>query len=95
MAYYIGQKVFVTVLFEDENGDAADPTVVTVSFRDPDNVFTTYAGGDVSNLPAVGEFRAGHIVTQGGRWSYRAEGSGNFDAVVEGEFDVEYSLFEP
>ncbi len=98
MIYQNGTAVLIRETFgiETTPGDfttfvPTDPTIVTFYLRDPDNVVVTYVFGVDAELtnPSVGVYiLEPGALNLGGQWFYRAAGTGDVVATIEGEFTV-------
>ena len=98
--YDFGQTVTITAAFTDENGDAADPTTLTLMVESPSGVETTYDYAD-DEITRTEDLVAGTIIysvdvtsDEDGRWFARWDGvtDGNH-TVVEYYFYVKPTVF--
>jgi hypothetical protein len=92
----LGATVRISVAFEDANGDAADPTTVTLKVQDPSGNEDTYAYADSPTViykSATGNYYADIVADESGDWFYRWEGTGGPEGVDEEQFMVEASQF--
>lgn len=85
-----GDQVRLSVSFTDANGAAANPSSVTLKYRNPAGAVTTIAHGSLVNTP-TGTFSYDLTVDQAGVWAYRFEAAGNFIGAEEDEFLVRSS----
>ena len=94
-AYDIGDEVYLTAAFTDENGDPADPTTVTFRSRKPDGTVTTYVYGIDAQVEylSLGNYAVTLSVDLAGTWFYRWEGSDDPAAAEENIFTVRRSEF--
>lgn len=91
--YDIGQRVELFADFVDDDGDAADPSLVTLQIINPE--------GDLSSVspsnPAVGsytyELDVPKTALSAGVWTFRFEGTGTVVAADERRFEVASSEF--
>ena len=91
MAYTEGDRARVGVTFYNALSVVADPTVVRLRVRRPDNTFLEY---DYTIDPeivweSVGNYYADLDLDQGGFWYFRWEGTGVVTAAVQMKFCVE------
>lgn len=91
--YDIGDKVRVTASFTNLDGDAADPTTVTVKVQPPGGTITSYVHGtdDEVEKDATGVYHIDLSTDRPGRWRYRWETTGLVEAAEDGHFDVRNS----
>lgn len=86
MAYPLGQQVMLTAKFSDQNGNAADPSNVTLFLQQPNTVVVnqyTWPGPVVH--ASAGVFTHTVLLSKPGTWTYSWEGTG---AVQTGTFDI-------
>jgi hypothetical protein len=91
-AYDQGQSVRLSVTFTNPDGTAYDPVVVQFIYHAPLSVvaLTKTYGTDAEVIKdGVGLYHMDLIADEPGEWHYRAEGSGNGQAVEEDSFYVE------
>lgn len=73
----VGDEVRLFALFEDDEGDAVDPTVVSLSVRKPDGVSVPYTYPDGIQKDTVGAYHFDVTPDQAGYWQYEYSSSGN------------------
>jgi hypothetical protein len=93
--YDIGDQVRLSVAFTDEDGHAADPTVITVKYADPTGAITTlvYDTDAAVGREETGAYYADLVPDRAGIWRYRWTGSGAITSAAEGSFTVRRSAF--
>lgn len=87
-AYDVGDQVRVTATFKDLDGDAVDPTTVTVKYQKPGGSVVTVASESVTNSATGVYFTDLTIDNSPGVWRYRFEGTGALVAAEGGTFYV-------
>ena len=65
-----------SVEFTDDSGQAADPTVVSLTVTTPSGATTYTYGGGIIERTAAGRYRYDHTPTTAGRYAYRWLGTG-------------------
>jgi hypothetical protein len=98
MMYDVGDVVRITVSFTDIDGEVADPTDVSVSYRVPRGTITTLAYGTDAEVvkDSSGVYYVDVAVpaaASGSKLQYRWVGTGAIVAAVEGEITVRMSAF--
>jgi hypothetical protein len=96
-SYMAGQGVRVSVAFTDSNGNAVDPTTVTLKFAAPDGTSGpnnaaspwTYGGAGSIVKDSTGNYHAVLDTTgKPGEWTYEWIGSGSVLAPAAANFYV-------
>ena len=98
-AYWPGQgvKVYTSTPFK-VGSTPTDPTVTTLTIRNPAGTVTTYTYGVDAGLVRVtaGDFYLNLVIptdaTAEGKWTYAFRGTNNCQAADEGQFEVRKSL---
>lgn len=88
--YDIGAGVVMEANFT-KDGEARNPTVVTLTVKPPDKD-AAEIDVDVTN-PSTGKFKGEIEVTDHGDYYYRFQGTGSVVAAKEGRFRVKKSKF--
>jgi len=91
MTYEIGQLARLEVLFQDINGNQADPTTVSVLVQSPDGTQVNYNPPDVVR-DGTGSYHFDLLVLQAGSYLYQWNGTGVLVAVQEGSITVAESI---
>jgi hypothetical protein len=93
--YDYGDRVKFSVAFTDENGTAADPSIVTFKHKGPGGTVTTYVYGTDAELvqESTGNYYVLWTLTGEGHHYARFEGSGTLVAADETEVRVLDSAF--
>lgn len=88
-----GARRKLSVRIYDEDGALADPTTLTFTMRDPDNVRTTYVSGTDAQIvrESVGVFHVYWDCVKTGRHRWRFAATGSIGAAAEAGFIVEHS----
>ena len=96
MAYYIGDLVRVSAVFKNTSDVETDPTTITMKFKDPASVITTYVHSTDSELvkDSTGNYHVDLTLDQDGHWYYQFIGTGTVVAGEEARFEVEVSQFD-
>lgn len=81
----IGDSRRLRADFTDINGNATDPTTVTLTIREPDGTLVTKTDAELSN-PQVGQWTFDYTITKPGRHIVRWEGTGALVTAEEAEF---------
>ncbi len=91
--YMIGEVVRCTAAFTTPNGTPVEPASVTFRMRKPDGTTTVYIYGTDAELlrDDVGEYRVDFPATLAGRYHYRFESGGTYQAAAERGFRVQAS----
>lgn len=94
--YDIGDQVRIEVVFTDEDGAGADPSVIVCKYRRPNGNTTTleYGDGEGVTRDSEGSYYVDVVTDMPGVWAYRWEGTGVLTAAAEGEFMVLRSAFQ-
>jgi hypothetical protein len=94
-SYALGNDVICRGTFKDADGDLADPTTVSFSFRNDDGEVTTYLYGTDTEIvrDSIGKYHVNVDASSSGIWRYRFFSSGTVKAADEGEFIVQSSHF--
>lgn len=94
--YDTGDQVRLSVLFTDSDGNAADPTVVTVKYINPLGTVTerTYEDDPAVIRDGTGEYSTDFVVSRPGSWHYRWQSTGAITAASEGQFQVRRSALQ-
>lgn len=88
----LGDRVRVSAVFRRvSDGEAIDPTVVSISVRDPEGVVTTKVYGTDEDVikDSVGNYHYDVDVDQAGTWYYRWFSTGAGKAGAEQLFNVD------
>lgn len=90
-----GSLVRLSAEFQDAAGDAIDPTVVNVRWKDPNGAETlkTYVTDTEVVLDAPGSYHCDVDAAIPGEWTYRWESTGVGQAAAEHTFTVLESAF--
>lgn len=93
--YDIGDQVRISCVFTDDEGVAADPTVVTLTYVGPigSEIELTYDGENALTRDEAGSYYVDIVPQTAGAWRYRWAGSGAVTAATEGQFEVRRSYF--
>ena len=93
--YQVGDLVRCQGTYTDINGLPIDPSNVFFSFKDPDDVITTYQFGIDSQLvkTSTGVYYCDVSITSVGTWWYRHYSTGIGQAADETSFVIPYSEF--
>lgn len=91
MTYEIGQLARLEVIFQDINGNPADPTTVSVLVQSPDGTQVNYNPPDVV-CDGTGSYHFDLLVLQAGSYLYQWNGTGVLVAVQEGSITVAESI---
>lgn len=89
--YEIGQLARLEVIFQDINGNPADPTTVSVLVQSPDGTQVNYNPPDVVR-DETGSYHFDLLVLQAGSYLYQWNGTGVLVAVQEGSITVAESI---
>lgn len=94
--YDVGDQVRLAVTFTDEDGNAADPTVITVKYISPLGTVTerTYEDDPAVVRDGTGQYSTDFVANRAGGWHYRWQSSGAITAAAEGQFQVRRSAFQ-
>ena len=93
---YINSEKRIRVRFTDEDGDAVNPTTVTIRTMDPTGAEETYVYGTDSEVQreSTGNYLADITPDSAGRWYYRWQTTGTgTTTAMEGSFLVQDSIF--
>jgi len=85
--YDPGSTIRLSVRFRRE-GQAADPTAITLMVKDPTGTVTTYSHPASLTKDGVGRYSKELTPTLSGRWYYKFRGTGAVEATVEETFRV-------
>lgn len=93
--YDLNDMVKVEVTFTNENGNAANPTTVTMFYEKPDGteIELVYGVSGEVMRPATGTYYINILADMPGLWHYRFEGDGLITSAAEWQFYVEESEF--
>jgi len=86
--YDVGDVAHLTAEFVDLNGDAIDPTAVTLLYRPPIGELMTLLYGIDEEIirDAAGKYHADIEIDIAGKWGYRWASTGTGQAAEEGSF---------
>lgn len=88
-------KIITGAPFADLGGTPTDPTMATLSIRDPTGVITSYTGGQLSH-DGVGLFSYEFTPTISGIWTYKWRGTGVIQATSpDANFTIQPSIVIP
>lgn len=84
----VGATKRLTFTFTDVNDDAADPTSITLTIRQPDGTEVSKSEADMTggNSPVDGIWYYDFAVTQEGRHHAHCDGDGAVEAATQIEF---------
>lgn len=93
--YVIGTKLRATITFTNADDAAADPTTVVAKIRLPNREVETYTFETDDELVRIseGNYVLERALDLEGAWLFRAEGTGDVTAAVEGAVLVLESEF--
>src|SRR5690348_8314071 len=89
--YVIGSAPRLSVIFQDKDGTAVQPTTVKFKYKKPDGSITTLTYGvdaEIEYVSATKEYYAVLSANVAGDWIYRWESTGNYQAAAERKFTV-------
>jgi len=94
MAIDVGDKVRLTAVFKDSDGNEIDPTAVAAEVKDPSGNTDsyTYDPGDIVKS-ATGTYYVDIDIDEAGTWYYRFYSTGTGKAAEESYFVVSDSKF--
>lgn len=94
MIYDTGDEVRLGAEFKDAAGAMADPTVTTLTIKDPLNVVTVLTHGiDAALVKAsTGSYYCDLEIVYDGKYSYRWQGTGDVISAGESVFFARRSL---
>lgn len=84
----IGDRERFSVTFTNLDGDATDPTTITLKIRTPDGTVTTLASSDSPDpitKDSTGNYHYDYTYSQEGRHFIEWTGTGSLVAAVDGE----------
>lgn len=86
--YLIGDQPTIKCTFRDRDGTATDPTTVTFTMNEPDDVKTTYTFGTDAQVRnrITGEYELEWPVTKEGAHYFEFRGTGVIAAVQDATF---------
>ena len=89
MGYLVGNVIRCRASFTEDD-QPVDPATVTFKAKPPTGPVLTYLYGQDPELvrERLGLYRVDLTADVSGRWSYRFESSGTFQAANEAHFDV-------
>lgn len=89
--YDVGDLIRVTATFTDSDGTAADPTAVTVYYKDPGgNISELVYGTDTDVVQdSTGVYHCDIDIDESGKWFYRFKGTGTVQAADEYWFTID------
>ena len=95
MTYYIGDLIRISAVFTNESDVEADPSTVTVKYKDPSSVESSKVYGVDGEVikDSTGNYHIDIDMDEGGFWYYRWEGTGAVVAAEEASLEVEKSAF--
>ena len=93
-SYPLGSSLLLSATFTDIDNHAVDPTVTTLSVRDPAGVELDYVSPSVTKV-ASGVYSCQIVPSVPGIWRYRWKGTGAVLAANESKFEVKPSDFMP
>lgn len=90
-----GDVVRVAAKFTDTAGTDVDPTTVVFKVRKPDGAKTTYTYGVGATIAksSVGDYYVNFELADPGTYTFRWQGSGNYQGAVELTQAVSRSVF--
>jgi hypothetical protein len=92
-SYDVGDSIRLSAVFYDEDGDAVDPTTITLKVKDLVPATTSYVYGVDAEVikDRVGHYHADLVITGAGDgyWYFRYEGTGTAVAAEEMKFKVD------
>jgi len=88
--YDIGDVARVSAAFTDVNDAAADPSTVSLAFKDPSENVTTYIYGTDAEVvkDSTGNYHVDIALDEAGTWHYRWVSTGTGATAQEGELVV-------
>ena len=90
--YDIGDTTTLSGTFANSDGEAADPSTVTLLVRTPAGVETEYDSDDITQ-DGEGEYSMVYELTESGTYYYRWIGTGSLVCAGEGFLKVRPSKF--
>ena len=80
--YNLGQKVRITAVFTDEDGEAGDPSAVYAVVKEPGEAAVTYTYGTDAEVvkDSVGNYHLDQALDRPGIWAARWYSTGNVQA---------------
>lgn len=96
MAIQIGDIVRASAVFQNESSVDADPTTITMKYKNPAGDITTLVRGTDNELEkdSTGNYHVDITIDQSGFWYHQWIGTGAVAAGDEEKFEVEVTQFE-
>ena len=88
--YKVGQLVRLSAAFTDSDSAAADPTAVSLYYKDPSGTIGEWVYTVDTDIvkDSTGNYHADIGIDEAGRWRWRWTGTGAVQSADEGYFEV-------
>ena len=93
-SYPLGSSLLLSATFTDIEDRTVDPTIITLSTRDPTGAEFDYTSPDITKVTS-GVYTCQVAPTVPGVWRYRWRGIGAVLAANESKFEIKPSDFMP